>query len=301
MTTLPRTDLASDPGKGNLRGAALMVVAMAGFALEDMMIKLMAGALPVGQILVLLGAGGALAFGLLLTARGERIVTPDLWRGSVLARNLCEAVGTFGFVTAIALIPISLASTILMAVPLVLTVAAVFLLGERVGWRRWVAVSLGFLGVLMVLRPGFEGFDPASLFALLGVLGLAFRDIAARKVPPQVSSLHLAVWGFAVLVPLGLIVMATAGTPWVALDARLGAMLAAAIVIGLGAYYTLVAATRLGEVSAVVPFRYSRIVFAMIVGVVVFAERPDALTLLGATLIVATGLYAAWRERLSRR
>ena len=293
MTALPirRSD--------NLRGAGLMVVSMGAFALEDMAIKLMSGTLSVGQILTLLGLGGALVLGGLVTSRGAPLFTPDFLRGSVLARNGSEVFGTFGFVTALALIPISLASTILMAVPLVLTVAAWLLLKERVGWRRWIAVALGFVGVLMVLRPGMGGFDPASLYALIGVVGLALRDVAARKVPASVDSLHLSLWAFMSIVPLGLCVMAVQGSAWVPMDLRLWATMTGTVAIGLFSYSTLVAATRIGEVSAIVPFRYSRIVFAMIIGVLVFGERPDPLTIAGAALIVGTGLYAFWRERMN--
>jgi drug/metabolite transporter (DMT)-like permease len=285
----------------NLRGSLLMVLAMLGFAIEDMFIKFLAGSLPVGQILLLLGAGGAAVFSLYLRARRIPVITPDLLHPAVMLRNLFEIVGTFGFVTAIALIPISTASTILQAAPLFVTMGAALFLGETVGWRRWAAIAVGFAGVILVLRPGFEGFDPLTLYAVLGVVFLSLRDLASRRVPAHVLSLQLAVWGFATLVPLGATVLWVSGQPLVQPNARELGLVAAVVVIGVFAYYALVAASRAGEVSVVAPFRYSRIVFAMIVGVTVFSERPDALTLLGAAIIVGSGLYTLLREARLRR
>jgi len=172
----------------NLRGSILMVLSMAGFALEDMFIKRLAGNLAVGQIIMLLGLGGALVFGALTTAQGRRLWSRDLLSRPVLLRNGGEIVGTFGFVLAIALTPLSSASAILQATPLVVTLGAALFLGEAVGWRRWSAILVGFCGVLLVIRPGFAGFEPASLFAVLSVIGLAIRDLATRAVPRTISS-----------------------------------------------------------------------------------------------------------------
>src|SRR6056297_1156247 len=181
----PRAGIAArSPGTGmeNLRGSVLMVVAMAGFALEDMFIKRLSLDLPVGQILVFLGTGGAVIFGLGALARGHRLFSRDLLAGQVLLRNLGELIGTIGFVTALALTPLSSASAILQATPLALTLGAALFLKEAVGWRRWSAILVGFAGVLMVIRPGLEGFEPASLFAVQAVFGLAMRDLATRAV-----------------------------------------------------------------------------------------------------------------------
>src|SRR6056297_1665102 len=185
----------------NLRGSILMVLAMAGFALEDMFIKRLADTLPVGQIIIFLGFGGALIFGAITMAQGRGLWSRDLLSRPVLLRNFGEIVGTLGFVTAIALTPLSSASAILQATPLAVTLGAALFLGEAVGWRRWSAILVGFLGVLMVIRPGLEGFEPASLFAVQGVIGLAIRDLATRAVPRSISSMQLSTYAFATLVP----------------------------------------------------------------------------------------------------
>ncbi|GAA0285867.1 DMT family transporter [Rhodovulum strictum] len=280
----------------NMRGIALMVAAMAAFALEDMFVKSAAATLPVGQILAMLGAGGAVIFGVMALARGQRLWSRVLLTRPVLLRNLGEVSGTLGFVYAIALTPLSTASAILQATPLVVTLGAALFMGAQVGWRRWVAILVGLCGVLLIIRPGLEGFQPASLFAVLGVFGLALRDLATRATPRSVSSLQLSAYGFGMLVPLGLLVMAVERGP-VALDAPLAGLMAGALVLGVAGYYAIVEAMRVGEVAVVTPFRYTRLVFALGIGVVVFGERPDAATLCGAAIIIGSGLYTLWRER----
>ncbi len=280
----------------NLRGAMLMAVAMAGFSLEDMFIKLLADALPVGQILVMLGVVGALVFGVIAHSKGQALMTPLLLTRAILLRNLSEMIGTIGFVLGFVLASLATATAILQAAPLLVTLGAVLFLGEKVGWRRWSAIVVGFLGVLLIVRPGMAGFEPASLLALIGVLGLAGRDLATRAIPRAVSSYQLSAWAFAMIVPAGLFLMLVMGEAPVRPSAVEWAGLAAAMAIGVCAYYALVAAMRLGELSFVTPFRYTRMLFALIVAILVFGERPDALTLTGSAIIVAAGLFTLWRE-----
>ncbi|WP_296425802.1 DMT family transporter [Yoonia sp.] len=287
----------------NTRGSALMVLAMLGFAIEDMCIKQMAGALPVGQILMLLGIGGALIFGIIARACGDTLWSRDLLQSSVILRNTGEVFGTLGFVTAVALTPISSASAILQATPLVVTIGAALFLGETVGWRRWVAIAVGLSGVLLVIRPGLDGFDANSLFAVQGVIGLAIRDLATRRVPSTITSRQLATYAFAIIIPTGAVMqwIGWGGTHLVVPGGADIIRLCVAIGVGVAAYYMLVAATRIGDMSVIAPFRYSRLVFALFVGVLVFGETPDRLTLTGAAIIVGSGIYTLWREARLRR
>jgi drug/metabolite transporter (DMT)-like permease len=275
-----------------------MVAAMAGFALEDVFIKLMAATLPIGQVLAMIGAGGGLIFSVMVMLNGRSVLSPALLSRPVMLRNLSEAVGSAAFVTALVLTTLSSASAILQATPLAVTLGAALFLGESVGWRRWSAIGVGFAGVLLIIQPGMAGFTPASLFAVVAVIMLGMRDLCSRAVPPQVTSLQLAAWGFLSLVPAGLAMMLFLGTSPASLTAPDAMRLVAVLVVGCLGYYALVAATRTGEVSAVVPFRYTRLVFALLLGYVVFGERPDALMLGGAALIVGTGLYTIWRSAL---
>jgi drug/metabolite transporter (DMT)-like permease len=278
-----------------------MVAAMAGFALEDVMFKLMAATLPIGQVLAMVGAGGGLIFSVMVMLNGRSVLSPALLSRPVMLRNLSEAMGSGAFVTALALTTLSSASAILQATPLAVTLGAALFLGESVGWRRWSAIGVGFAGVLLIIQPGMVGFTSASLFAVAAVFLLGFRDLCSRAVPSQVTSLQLAAWGFLSLVPAGLVIMLLLGTTAVSLTGPDILRLVAILVVGCLGYYSLVAATRTGEVSAVVPFRYTRLVFALLLGYFVFDERPDALMLTGATLIVGTGLYTIWRSALRRR
>lgn len=280
----------------NLRGAMLMALAMAGFALEDMFIKLLADALPVGQVLWMLGLGGALVFGAMAKRRGEVILSPALLSRPLLLRNTAELIGTVGFVLGFVLGSLAMASAILQAAPLMVTLGAVLFLGETVRWRRWSAIVVGFLGVLLIVRPGMAGFEPASLFAVIGVLGLAGRDLATRVVPRNVSSFQISAWAFAMMIPAGIGLMLVMGDGMTMPDTRAVLLLSAALLIGVLAYYAVVGSMRVGELSFVTPFRYTRMLFALVVAVLVFGERPDALTLIGAAIVIAAGLFTLWRE-----
>lgn len=285
----------------NLRGATFMVLAMLGFAIEDAFIKLMGNALPVGQILLMLGAGGAAVFAAVVLAQGRALFERDMLAAPVLIRAVGEIIGTICFVSAIVYTPLSTASAILQATPLVVTLGAALFLGENVGWRRWAAICVGFMGVLMIIRPGLDAFSPLSLLAVGGVFGLAIRDIATRKVSPSLSSMQLSFLGFLALIPAGLMMLQATHGPLAPLDARLWLLITASITFGVFAYYGIVAAMRVGEVSFVTPFRYARLIFAMIIGVFFFGERPDAMTLLGGAVIVGSGIYTVFRERKHRQ
>ncbi len=280
----------------NLRAIALMVLSMAGFAIEDMLIKYIALEMPTGQFLMLIGAGGALIFTLMAWRQGQAVLSADFLRPTIIIRNLGEVIGTLGFVTALVLTPLSSASAILQATPLAVTLGAALFLREAVGWRRWSAILIGFCGVVVVIRPGLEGFQPASLFAVLGVIGLATRDVATRATPATISSLVLSAHGFGMLVPAGAFLLWISGGA-VAPSAQGYGLLFAALIIGVSAYYALTLSMRLGDVAVVTPFRYVRLVFALFIGVTVFHEQPDAWTLGGAAIIILSGLYTFFRER----
>jgi drug/metabolite transporter (DMT)-like permease len=282
---------------GNFRGATWMVLAMMGFAIEDMFIKLLSGAISVGQILVMLGIGGAIAFGSAVRMQRTALVTREMLTAAILIRALSEMIGTVAFVSAIVLTPISSASAILQATPLIVTLGAALFLGDPVGWRRWSAIFVGLFGVLLIIRPGMESFEALSLLAVIAAFCLATRDLATRRAPSTITTMQLSFLGFVVLIPAGALVMIATATPLVGLTGPDPYYFAGALIIGLFAYYAVVAAMRVGEISFVTPFRYTRLLFALVFGVLVFGESPDALTLIGATIIVGSGIYTVLRER----
>ena len=283
----------------NLRGIGLMTGAMATFAIEDMFLKFAARTLPTGEILAITALFGCLFFAAIARTQGQRTITRAALHPWILARNAGEMVGTYAFITALAAVPLATVSAVLQAMPLAVTLGAALFMGERTGWRRWTAIALGFAGVLIVIRPGMDGFRPAALWVLVTVAGLALRDLASRAVPPDVSTSQLSAWGTAAVTVLGLAMMPfqTAVLP----DLWQAAMLTGTVTFGTMGYWLITAASRTGEVSVVSPFRYARLIFSITIGTLVFAEYPDRMTLIGAAIIITSGLYAFARERALSR
>lgn len=285
---------------GNLRGILLMVGSMALFAVEDMFLKFAAASLPVGEIIFVSGLFAIPVFWALARREGQPFFSRDLLRPVILARNAGEVIGSLGYVAALAAVPLSTVSAVLQATPLAVTMGAALFLGEKVGWRRWSAILVGFAGVLLVVQPGGAGFRPEALFVLVTVAGIALRDLATRAVPDRISTHQISAWGVSSVAVLGAVMMAVTGDMrWP--TAGESASLLGAVVFGTAGYWAVVAAMRVGEVSVVSPFRYTRLVFAMALGMLVFAERPGALTMIGAVIIIGSGLYAFARERARKR
>ncbi len=280
----------------NIRGAAFMVFAMFCFAVEDGLIKLLADDIPVGQILSTICLGGLVAFLGWSAFKGIALWQPNYLDTKVLLRSVCDVAGSVMFVTSLTLIPLTTASAVIQATPLVVAMGAALFLGQAVGWRRWLAILVGFIGVLIIIRPGMEGFTPATLLAVGGMLGLAARDLFTRGLTVQLSGPQLATHTFAMIVPAGILLMLFQGHTPVVPDGRQSLILLAAIIIGMIAYLAIVAATRGGNAGIISSFRYSRMIFALVIGYFAFSEVPDAPTLIGAGIIIASGIYTLWRE-----
>lgn len=277
-----------------------MLISMALFAVEDMFLKLASAGLPTGEIIFVAGFFGAPVFAVMARAQGARILTARALHPAVLLRALGEMVGTFGYILALATVPLSTISAVLQAMPLAVTMGAALFMQEKVGWRRWSAIAVGFAGVILVIRPGMDGFHPQALWGILTVAGLALRDLAARAIPRDCSDAQVSCWGLIAVATLGVLMMAGQGGVVVP-SLTQSAVLFGALAFGTAGYWAVTGATRTGEVSVVAPFRYARLVFAIIIGAVVFAEIPDVITLSGAALIIGSGLYSFARERARKR
>ena len=285
----------------NLRAIALMVAAMASFALTDLGIKLAAADMPVAQILVLMSLGGTPVFILMTWRDGDRVLDRVALHPVVMVRNAAEIVGSLSISLALALAPLSLVTAITQAMPLVVTLGAALLFKEKVGPRRWAAVVAGLCGVLIILRPDASGLSAGVIFALLATLGLATRDLATRKAPKHASNAQLSTYGFvAVGLASALILSVTGG-----LKVPSGPGLAATALATVGAtlaYFCITKAMRIGEVSAVTPFRYTRLIFGLVLGITIFGETVDAWILVGSGIVIGSGLFVLLRERqLARR
>lgn len=281
----------------NIRGILLITLSMACFAAEDAFIKTLTQSFSIGQVLAMAGLGGAALFAMVAISKGQALFAP-LWQTpTLLVRTLAEGLGAMFFVSALSQVAMSSTAAVFQALPLAITLGAALFLKEQVGWRRWSAIIVGFIGVLMIIRPGLEGFNPATLLVLGAVAAIATRDLVSRRLPPDMSSYVVSFHGFAALVVAGSALMLAGTTLPQGLNMPAGLQVAGAVVFGVLGYYAIVIATRTGDASAITPFRYTRLIFSMILGMVVFSERPDLLTLAGSALIIASGLYTFLRER----
>jgi len=280
----------------NLRGALLMVLAMTGFALEDAIIKMIGGTMPTGQIIALIGCGGAIPAATYVIWREGLPRKSAILNPIVLIRGLFEIIAVVGFITALGLIPLAALSAIIQAVPLAVTLGAAVFFGESVGWRRWSAILVGFIGVLIIIRPGAASFDPNSLFGVLAIVGLAGRDLATKAIHKNISTNLLTLLAFVNAGLAGLLMIPFGGSiQTVSLETA--GYLIVAIIMTFAATWAIIAAMRIGEVSFVAPFRYSRLIIAIFIGTVVFDEFPDTMTILGAIVVVLSGIYTFTRER----
>jgi S-adenosylmethionine uptake transporter len=280
----------------NLRGALLMSASMASFTMNDAFVKLLAADLPLFQTIFLRGVLTTLMMLALAAALGQarfRIPRGD-WP-PLAGRTLCEIGAAVLFLTALVNMPIANATAILSALPLVVTLAAAMFLGEPLGWRRMSAVAVGFAGVMLIVQPGTDGFTIWSLMALASVFLITGRDLLTRRLSAGVSSLGVAVITAAAVGVFGGV--ASLGQPWAPVGPREAALLGGASLFIIGGYLFSIMVMRVGEVGVVAPFRYTGIVFALVVGLLFFGEWPNALALAGAGIVVATGVYTILRER----
>ncbi len=279
-----------------VRAILLMILSMALLALSDMFIKLSALTAPVSQVMFAVSLGGTLLLAAYAVLTGERLFTRDALHPMVLWRNLCEITAALGMVTAIALIPLTTFAAIMQVAPIMVTLGAAVFLKEDVGWRRWAAVFAGLVGMLIVIRPGTEGFQPAAILAVIGVSALAMRDLITRLAPSHIPAITLSTWGFCSTIPAGLGLTAIRGDQLV-WDATTAWYIAGAVLVTTTGYFFITTAMRMAPAAIVAPFRYTRLVFTTALGMMVFGERLDGPTIAGASLILAAGLYTFFRER----
>ena len=288
------------PLSPNVRGALLMTGAMASFTINDTFLKLLGADLPLFQILFLRSVGVVVLLGALAVYTGAfRFPSSSRDRWLILIRSVAEAAAAWFFITALFNMPIANVSAILQALPLTVTLAAAIFLKEPVGWRRFLAIGVGFVGVTLIVRPGAEGFTVDSLLAVASVLCVTVRDLTARQLSPEVPTMTVAL-GTAVIVG----VFAGVGSlfvDWAPVTPKHWNYLSAAILMVLCGYIFSVMAMRVGEIGAVAPFRYASLIVALVAGYFVFGDWPDGVTMIGAAIVVATGLFTLWRERSIRR
>jgi drug/metabolite transporter (DMT)-like permease len=310
VTNPPPSSAQPDQSGDNLKAIILMAFSMVLFAFDDAAIKAAGnlGAISAspGEILIIKGVLGIIVYGALMWREGNRM-TPTLLRGmaadkAIVWRTLGDLLAAGAIVTALTLMPLSNVAAILQVLPLVVTLGAALVLGEAVGWRRWSAILVGFAGVMIIIRPGTSGYDINTIWALLAVAGLAIRDLAARRMQARFSTFSIVTMVSALLIPTGLAMHTIMeGKP---LFAQIAPTAWAYIIgggfFGMAGYYAITLSTRMGELSAVAPYRYTRLVAALILAYIFFGEVPDMWMILGATLVIGAGLFTLYRERKLR-
>lgn len=287
--------------RANLLGSLFMVLAMGLFGFEDAFIKLMTEQLPVGETLLLFGLGGALGFAVLATLQGERLLDRNVLSRAMQVRFVFEFTGRLFYAIALALTPLSSVTAILQAAPIVVVVGAAFFFGERVGWRRWMAITIGMCGVLVIVQPGAESFSPLSILPVIAMVGFAGRDLASRAASASLSGSVLGFYGFLTLVIAGISYGLWDKEPLLMPSLQSWAALAGAVGCGIVAYSALMKAMSTGEVSAVTPFRYTRLLFGIGLGLVFFGETLTPSMIIGCLMIVISGLFVMWRGRKLQR
>jgi drug/metabolite transporter (DMT)-like permease len=277
-----------------MRGALAMVAAMATFVVNDALVKLASTHYPTGQLLALRGVIAVSAALLLVRALGHGQQLRLVLSWPVALRGLTEGVVAFTFIMALAHLPLANVTAILQAASLMVVAMAAALGMEQVGWRRWLAVIVGFVGVLLVVKPGLEGFNVYALVALASSVLVGFRDLLTRRIRANIPSPVISL-GSTIMVSLFGLAMSSL-TPWQPIVATpTFYLVGAGVLVALG-NLCIVIAFRDGDVTVVSALRYSVLLFALVLGYVVWGDWPDPLAMLGAALIVGSGLYAIHRR-----
>ena len=287
----------------NMRGVVLMNIAMLTFTLNDTCMKLVTQSLPLFQAITLRGV--VTTAGLLLLARVQlgQGFGAQLWprgrdRGIVALRTLAEVLATVTFLVALTRMPLANLSAIMQSLPLAVTLAAALVFGDVIGWRRLLAIAVGFAGVLLIVKPGTEGFDIWAMLGLASVASVVVRDLSTRRLSRAVPSVAVAVWSGAAVTLMGVLGSLFEGWQTVGMgEAGLILGASAALIVG---YVTVVMVMRAGDIGLIAPFRYMALFWAILLGYAVFGALPDRWTLTGAAIVVATGIFTLWRERRLR-
>lgn len=287
----------ADARAANLRGAVFMMIAVGAFVINDALMKTLSGEVPLFQAIFVRGLFATCLVGVLAAAQGQArlasIARAD--RRVAVVRVIAEVGTTTCFLTALFAMPLANATAILQSTPIALTVIAAVVLRERVGWRRWSAVGVGFVGVMMIVQPGPAGFDAAALWALGAVCFICVRDLATKRLSPETPSLTITLLTAVAITLLGGAVTMTG--VWVEMSMNVVAILAFSACFLFVGYLFSVMTMRSGDMGFVSPFRYTILIWALLLGWVVFGETPGLVALSGAALVVAAGLYTFIRER----
>ena len=280
----------------NIKGAVLMTGCMLTYVINDAFMKLLFSEIALFQAIFLRSLITVLP--ILVMTWITKVAIRNLSylnKRLLLARVSAEICATIAFLLALKHMPLANVTAILQALPLAITMAAALFLSEPVGWRRWIAILLGFTGVLIIVRPGLEGFNIYSLSALAAIFFITVREIFTRKLTSKVPTITVAL---STVIGIGMFSgIMMIGTEWQPVNASSWLLILGAGVSVLIATFLSVMAMQTGEISFVSTFRYTAMLGAIGVGILIFDDWPDQLTLVGTLIIVVTGIYSFHREQ----
>jgi len=281
---------------GNLKSIILMIIAMGCFTGADLLIKIASETMPIGQIMILLGIGSSFVFLTLLRMKGEAIRLSPLFNSAVMLRNGGELIAATSMCLALAYVPISTIGAIIQTVPLMITAVAALFLGERVGVRRVLAIGVGFLGALFIVQPGDAHFDAMTGLVFVSAIGMTVRDVGTKLVSDTLSTLLLSFYSCVLFASSGVVLLLYTGGATVP-NANMTVLFLAMVALGSFAVIFMTEAVRLGDMSVVSPFRYTRLLFSLAAGIIILDERVNAMMLFGSALTIGAGFYI-WRREL---
>ena len=271
--------------KKNSKGIFLMIISMASFAVGDTFVKISGAFLSPAQIMFFLIAGGLIIFAMIAKFQGENLLDRRAFSPVLLIRYFAEMIGLVAMIMGLTKIPLSVVGTVTQASPILVAAGAVFFFKEIVSWRRWSSIVIGFIGVVLVIQPGSQNLDYAVIWAVVALVAFSIRDLVTRLTPPDIPSASIATFTMIAAFPFTAAWVFFGGEKFFPPEID-WVVIASMIILGSFGYLLLIASLRLGELSAIMPFRYSRIVFLLILGVLVFGERPTTSMLVGAALIL---------------
>ncbi len=288
-----------DRAPNNLVGIFAMLAATAVFVTGDVIMKIMGTRMPTGETMFIRGIiGTMLAWALLWRAGMLGEVSRHL-RAVIGWRTAAEVGASCSFQTGLTRLPFADVGAIGQINPLVVTAAAAFFLGEKVGWRRWTATAVGLAGALLIIRPGGAAFQWASLLILGAVLFSVSRDMITRKMAPGFSPFVLAAFS-ALAIGLSSLLFLPFET-WIWPKPLDVFWLTFPAVLMMAGQVLVVISIRAGDVSAVVPFRYAAMLWSLTYSFLIWREVPDMLTFVGIGIVCSAGLYTFHREQVRRR
>lgn len=283
--------------KKNSKGILLMLISMAAFAVGDTFVKISGSFLSPSQIMFFLISGGLIIFTLIALSKGEKLRDRRAFSPILLIRYSTEMLGLVAMIMGLTKIPLSVVGTVTQASPILVAAGAVIFFKEVVSWRRWSSIIIGFFGVVLVIQPTGQSLDFAVIWPVAALVAFSVRDLVTRLTPSDIPSASIATFTMIAAFPFTVAWVFFSGQKFFPPGIE-WAVVAGMIILGSIGYLLLITSLRIGDLSAIMPFRYSRIVFLLILGVLVFGERPTLSMLAGSALILISGLYIMWRERI---